>query len=162
MAAPAALELLQKLVIAGLTFYFAIRRLAFKPGFFLEREKPTQVNPPMQVDEALLTQLSQLMDKEKFWRTEGLTIRLLAEKMNVKEYKLRKTINQHLDFRNFNDYLHSYRIKEACHLLSDSRNKELTILEIAYEIGYNFLAPFNKAFKTNTGMTPTAWRRSKS
>lgn len=156
---PAWIDLVQKSVIFGLVFFFAVRSLNFRSGFF-EEEKEAEVIPPKKkVDNELVRQLLDLIEGEKFYRTEGLTIRRLAEEMNVKEYKLRQTINQHLGFRNFNDFLNSYRIAEACELLKDSSKKEMTVLEIAFQLGYNSLAPFNKAFKAQTGVTPTEWRR---
>lgn len=159
---PVFLDLLQKIFIAGLTFLFASQSLIFKPGFFLVLENlPKQESAKPEVDNVILERLSKLMDHQQFWCTEGLTIRQLAETLQVKEYKLRNTINQYLGFRNFNDFLHSYRIKEAGKLLADPEKKDFTILEIAYEVGYNSLAPFNKAFKQIKGMTPTDWRRSK-
>ncbi len=157
--APLWMELFQKAVIAGLTFYFAMQRLSFRPGFFEEVAIAELPTPKPEVDIELVKQLTNLIEGEKYYQTEGLTIRLLAEKLNVKEYKLRQTINQQLGFRNFNDYLNSYRIQEACQLLKDPKNKELTILEIAYSMGFNSLAPFNKAFREMTGMTPTEWRK---
>ena len=160
--APIWMELFQKMVIAGLTFYFAFRRLDFKSGFFEEIQSVEKPKIKNEVDHQLAQQLIALVEGEKYYRTEGLTIRQLAEKLNVKEYKLRQTINQHLGFRNFNDFLNSYRIQEACDLLADPKRKDFTILEIAFEMGYNSLAPFNKAFKETTGMTPTEWRRKKS
>ena len=159
IGAPIWMEFLQKLVITGLTFYFAFRRLDFKPGFFEEIKIEEVPAPKKEVDHQLAEQLIALMEGEKYYKTEGLTIRQLAEKLSVKEYKLRQTINQHLGFRNFNDFLNSYRIQEACDLLADPAKKDFTILEIAYDMGYNSLAPFNKAFKETTGMTPTGWRR---
>jgi AraC-like DNA-binding protein len=126
----------------------------------------SETSPPViqsvSIDRALLERLNDQMDVQKIWKTDGLTIRQLAEKLEVKEYKLRQAINQHLGFRNFNDYLHSYRIEESCNMLSDTQKKDLTILEIAYEVGYQSIAPFNKAFKEITGVTPTEWRRSKN
>lgn len=159
---PAWLELMQKLTFAGLTFYFAFRQLELKPNFFIEQSvQPSTTRPPV-IDQELLDRLTDQMEVEEIWETDGLTIRQLAEVLNVKEYKLRKTINQHLGFRNFNDYLHSYRIKRSCSLLTDPQQQDLTILEIAYQVGYNSIAPFNKAFKQTTGLTPTEWRRSKT
>jgi AraC-like DNA-binding protein len=159
--APAELEVLQKAAIAGLIIFFSLNRLAFKRGFFPKYLQPAAVLPtvPPEADERLLTKLDDLMENQKIWRTEGLTIRQLAEKMDVKEYRLRQAINQHLNFRNFNDYLHSKRIREACNMLSDPANHDLTILEITYDLGYASLAPFNKAFRDLTGKTPTEWRR---
>ena len=161
--APLWLEFIQKFFIAGLTFYFASYRLLIKPGFFMKPSPAApQAAPPVPpVDTVLLNDLQELMNHQEYWRTEGLTIRQLAATMQVKEYKLRQMINQHLGFRNFNDFLHSYRIKAACNLLADPKKRDMTILEIAYEMGYSSLAPFNKAFKQLIGMTPTEWRRSK-
>lgn len=160
--APMALELLQKVFIAGLTFFFAGHQLLFQPGFFLipNTPPPPSILKP-EIDKAILKKLNDLMDQQQHWRTEGLTIRQLAQTMQIKEYKLRNTINQQLGFRNFNDFLHAYRIKEACKLLSNPEKKEMTILEIAYEMGYSSISPFNKAFKQITEMTPTAWRKAK-
>lgn len=159
---PPILNVMQKASIAGLTVFFSWRLLSFRPGVFLENEQPVPMPATApDVDERLLAQLSDLMDAQKYWRTEGLTIRQLAEKMQVKEYRLRQAINQHLGYRNFNDYLNGYRVREACVLLSDPEKRDLTVLEIAYDLGYASLAPFNKAFKDTTGMTPTEWRRSK-
>lgn len=157
--APAELSFIQKLVIAGLTFYFTANRLEFKSGFFNEVESPQMEPPKPEIDSRLINQLLQLIEGEKFYRTEGLTIRQLAETLRVKEYKLRQAINRHLGFRNFNDFLNSYRIGEACALLTDPAKSEVTVLEIAYQLGFNSLAPFNKAFRASTGMTPTEYRQ---
>ena len=145
--APLTLELLQKIVIAGLTYYYAIRRTSFKSGFFVEKATNKEEPVYTAVDQDLLDTLTDLMDKQQIWKTEGLTIRELADLMAVKEYRLRQTINQHLNFRNFNDFLNSYRIAEASKLLADPAKKQFTVLEIAYEMGYSSLSPFNKAFK---------------
>lgn len=159
---PVFLDLLQKILIAGLTFFFAGYGLILKQGFFMITDlPPQQIATKPDVDNVILTKLKAIMDDQQYWRTEGLTIRQLAETMQVKEYKLRLAINQDLGFRNFNDFLHLYRIEEAGKLLANPEKKDLTILEIAYEIGYKSLAPFNKAFKEITNMTPTEWRRSK-
>jgi AraC-like DNA-binding protein len=159
---PRALDMLQKVAIALLTVFFSLRLLAFRPGFFSESPAPAPIPAIAEADEPLLAQLAELMDNQKYWRTEGLTIRQLAEKMNVKEYRLRIAINRHLGYRNFNDYLNEYRIREACAVLADPAKRDLTVLEIAYALGYVSLAPFNKTFKETTGMTPTEWRRSKA
>lgn len=159
---PQILNFAQKAFIFGLNIFLTLRLLSLQPGFFPDTQKAKPMPlATLEVDEGLLAQLSSLMDAQKYWRTEGLTIRQLAEKMQVKEYRLRQAINQHLGHRNFNDYLNTYRVREACAVLSNPAKNDLTVLEIAYDLGYVSLAPFNKAFKDITGMTPTEWRRSK-
>ena len=101
------------------------------------------------------------MEEQKIYKKEGLTIRELAELMNEQEYRLRRLINGQLGFRNFNDFLNQYRINNACEILSDPAQTRKTILEIAYDLGYQSIGPFNKAFKDLKGATPTAYRKSK-
>ena len=56
------------------------------------------------------------------------------------------------------EFLNHYRIKEACALL-DSK-EDLTFQEIAYRMGYQSVATFNRAFKKETGVTPTEYRKN--
>ncbi|MCB1173375.1 MAG: AraC family transcriptional regulator [Leptospiraceae bacterium] len=63
-------------------------------------------------------------------------------------------------FRNFNQFLNSYRIHEACRVLADPAMNDQTVLRIAFDLGFASLAPFNLAFKRITGTTPTKYRKS--
>ena len=155
---PPVLEFLQKLGIAILTFFVAASALTFSDGFLIRRPEPE--SPVEEIDPVLHSQLNQLLAVEKIYRKEGLTIGQLADAMRSKEYKLRRLINQQLGFRNFNDFLNQHRIQEACELLLDPQQADLTILEIAYQIGYTSLGPFNSAFKRQTGLTPTQYRKT--
>lgn len=55
---------------------------------------------------------------------------------------------------NFRDYLLSVRINQAKILL---RSKEINISEIAYEIGYQDYRSFSRAFKKETGLSPSQY-----
>jgi len=57
----------------------------------------------------------------------------------------------------FIEYLNSVRIGHACKLLSE---KELNVVEVAFECGFNNLANFNKQFKKFKKMTPTEYRKT--
>jgi len=107
----------------------------------------------------LIDQLDTLMREKQSYAEPGLTVGALAEKLDIREYKLRRLINQRLGFRNFNHYLHKYRIEEACRRLQDTDNK-LPILSIALDVGYSSINPFNRAFKDAMGETPSNYRKS--
>lgn len=158
---PGIFNLGQKIAILIMIYYFCFDLLQFKSNFFetAEKETPQSTEIP-ETDPQLISQLMHLMEDQNIYQTEGLTIRQLAERMEVKEYKLRQAINKHLGFRNFNEFLNSYRIEDAKAILTKRENRNLTILEIAYDLGYASLAPFNKAFKKATGVTPTEFRRN--
>lgn len=53
-------------------------------------------------------------------------------------------------------YITSLRLKRACHFLSSS---SLSYSEIAYYCGYSSAQYFSMAFKKNTGLSPSAYRR---
>ncbi len=155
---PEPLEFLHKLAILVVTAYFAANTLEFRAGFFLTLPEPAPTVEPPPAE--LLNKLQKILEQDKVYRAEGLTITALAKQLGEKEYKVRRAINGHMGFRNFNDFLNQYRVQEACEILLDPARANLTVLEIAYQLGYQSLGPFNAAFKRQTGMTPTAYRKS--
>jgi AraC-like DNA-binding protein len=76
----------------------------------------------------------------------------------VPEYRLRRAINRGLGARNFNAYLNSFRIAEAKAALADPAQRDVPVLTIALDAGFGSLAPFNRAFRAETGCTPTEYR----
>ena len=111
------------------------------------------------VEPALLRRLERLMTVERAYRRERLTIGSLAGLMSLPEYRLRQIINEGLGHRNFNAFLNRYRIDEAKTALADSGQKDVPVLTIAMDVGFQSLGPFNRAFKADTGLTPTEFRR---
>ena len=112
-----------------------------------------------EVDSEYKDKLNALMDSG-FYRTEHLTIKLLAEALEYPEYKTRALINQTLGYRNFNDYINQLRIHEASQRLINE--PDTPILNISLDVGYRTLSSFNRAFKDITDTTPTAHRLSKA
>ncbi len=95
----------------------------------------------------------------RLYREAGLTIAMLAKKLNLPEYRLRSFINKQLGFRNFNAMLHKYRIEDASEALSDQENKSVPVLTIALSVGYQSITPFNNAFREIKGVTPSEYRK---
>ncbi|WP_245444120.1 helix-turn-helix domain-containing protein [Bradyrhizobium sp. Y36] len=111
------------------------------------------------VDPLLLRRLDHLMTVERIYRQEGLAIGALAARFDVPEYRLRQAINEGLGYRNFNAFLNRYRIEDAKAALSDPAQREVPVLTIAMDAGFQSIGPFNRAFKAETGMTPSEFRR---
>lgn len=55
----------------------------------------------------------------------------------------------------FTDYVNRHRISEACYIL---QNTEQTILQTAYDCGFDSLRSFNRNFKSIMGMTPSEYK----
>ena len=106
-----------------------------------------------------IEKLTAYMETEKPYLNPSLSIRNLAEEIKMNSRDLSVLINQYLD-KHFFDFVNEYRIEEAKSFLKDSSKKEVTVLEILYEVGFNSKSSFNTAFKKHTGLTPTQFRKS--
>jgi AraC-like DNA-binding protein len=106
---------------------------------------------------AVNLQLSKLM-LDGFYKETQLSIKQLANKLKMPEHQLRELINKHLGFRNFSDFLNSYRIPAACQQFEDLTLMRKPILTIALELGYGSIATFNRTFKEQKGLTPKEYR----
>jgi AraC-like DNA-binding protein len=113
-------------------------------------------------DAALLEALGKLMRDDKAYREDGLSITSLSQSLGVQEYRLRRLINGQLGHRNFSAFVNGYRLTEATAALADPSQAEVPILTIALDAGFGSIGPFNRAFKTHTGLTPTQYRRAQS
>ncbi len=102
--------------------------------------------------------LLRLLDVDHVYRRPKLSIRSLADQLGLPEYRLRKLIHEELGFRNFNVFLHHYRLREACEMLSDPRQARTPILTIALTVGYQSINTFNRAFREIVGETPSTFR----
>lgn len=118
-----------------------------------------EIVKPTLADRQWLDKLTHAMEQELYYRQVDLTIRSLSDYLIIPEHQLRRLINQHLGYRNFNDYLNRYRVRDAAQRLSDPKLVRLPILTIAIESGYASLTTFNKAFKTLKTMTPSEFRK---
>jgi AraC-like DNA-binding protein len=112
-------------------------------------------------ERALLDRLRRLMEEERIYREEDFGIGILAERMNLPEYRLRRLINQRLGHRNFSTFVNGYRLAETMAALADPTQAQVPILTIALDAGFQSIGPFNRAFKAQTGVTPTDYRRER-
>lgn len=152
--------LLTNLLILPPLLIFMYYTIEFKTDLFRfsfeNKKEPVEVaTSPL-----LLEKIEKAMAEDRLYRKEGVSIKMLSEIIAEPEYKIRIAINSHWNFKNFNDYINRFRVEDAKKILADPRQNKLTILEIAYQLGYNSISPFNRAFKEITGTTPTTYRKS--
>jgi AraC-like DNA-binding protein len=102
------------------------------------------------------TQLHRLLFSEKIYRDESLTQDKLASLLNLNRHQFSEYLSQHQG-KTFFQLINSYRIKESKHLLIKEPNE--TILSIAFAVGFQTKSVFNSAFKKETGLTPSEYRK---
>ncbi|MBO5356361.1 MAG: helix-turn-helix transcriptional regulator [Clostridia bacterium] len=79
----------------------------------------------------------------------------LAEKINYNYVYLSKHFSKATGI-SYTEYVCHFRVNEACYLLLNTSN---TVLDIAYECGFDCLRSFNRSFKSVTGITPSEYRK---
>ncbi|RPI73497.1 MAG: AraC family transcriptional regulator [Desulfobacteraceae bacterium] len=102
--------------------------------------------------------LLNLMEEKEVYLDPDLTLFVLADQLAIHKNYLSQIINEKTN-RTFNDFINAYRIEKVKKLLTDPERKEATILDLAFEAGFNSKTPFNNAFKRQTGESPIAWRK---
>lgn len=159
-AMPQWLSALQALELFVVSLIFAAFLLQPATALIPASSSPASQNTP-EVSPADLYEVRKLEEimRTGFYTRDSLTISELAEAVEIPEHRLRRIINQQLGFRNFTTYLNSHRLSDARTMLADPAQARRQITQIAFELGYGSITPFNRAFKADQGMTPTEFRR---
>jgi AraC-like DNA-binding protein len=108
--------------------------------------------------EEYTNRLVSYMKAEKPYLDPLLGLQELAQKLSIPPHDLSQVLNTALK-QNFFDFINSYRIEESKRIFSEDASNKKTILEILYEAGFNSKSVFNLAFKKQTGLTPTQYRK---
>lgn len=109
----------------------------------------------------LISSLEHLMQCEKIFINEKLSIEDIALKLNTNTKYISQVINETYNI-NFYNYINSFRIEEARKLLSSEENEKYSILGIAQSVGFVSKSAFNVAFKRFSGLTPSEFKVNNS
>ncbi|TKG89227.1 AraC family transcriptional regulator [Puteibacter caeruleilacunae] len=108
--------------------------------------------------EQLWEKITDVMDNRKLWQNPEIRLNNLAEEVNETVHHVSQVINERKQL-NFFDFINQYRINEARELLTTEKGKHFKILAIAFEVGFNSKTTFYTAFKKETGLTPSEYRK---
>jgi len=124
----------------------------------LEDEQKYKRSPmnPVFADECL-KKLTLLVEEEKIYKDEALSLPVLAERLGLTPHQLSQLLNEKLN-KSFSEFINAYRIEAAKLLLRDPHWKDRKIMAIAFEVGFNTKAAFYQVFKKVTQMTPSQFR----
>jgi len=155
-------------LLAGIVAAICVAMMQVSASDLFGASEAPPANTPVQAasaqtvdlaDQKLIDALMRLMADERIYRHDNLTIGMLATRLKIPEYRLRRLINQRLGYRNFNAFLNNHRIEEAKAALADPAQAAVPVITIAMDAGFQSLGPFNRAFKAMTGVTPSEYRK---
>jgi YesN/AraC family two-component response regulator len=109
--------------------------------------------------EYYLEKLDELVNGDEIYTDPSLSLRDLAEKLELHPNKLSWLLNEHIG-RNFNEYINAFRLITFKEKALNPNNKHFTLLGLAYESGFSSKTVFNTFFKKSEGMSPSVWVKS--
>jgi TolB-like protein/AraC-like DNA-binding protein len=106
-----------------------------------------------------LEQLDKLIKRDAIYLDPLMSLRQLAEKLELPPNKLSWLLNEQIG-KNFNEYINNFRLIAFKEKALNPENSHLSLLGLAYESGFNSKTVFNVFFKKMEGITPRAWLNS--
>ncbi|MDH5721637.1 MAG: helix-turn-helix domain-containing protein [Spirochaetia bacterium] len=105
---------------------------------------------------ALEKKLKRLMKIEKIYKTEKITLKSLAKRLNLTTHQLSEYLNAFLSL-SFADYLHNIQIKEAKRILA--KDMKTPVSRVGFEVGFHSESSFYSVFQKDTGLSPGDFRK---
>ncbi len=103
--------------------------------------------------QGIMLRLQKAMEADRIYRDSGITLPGLAQHLGTNTSYLSRLINVEYH-TNFNAFINTYRVREACRLLQAGAADSLTLEALGQQVGFNSRASFHAAFKRVTGLTP--------
>lgn len=147
-------------IVFSFMLYLAISILLYHKktddllNFLPEKTTAKKLEPVLAA--GLTKKLALVMSQQKAFTDPDLKLSGLSKMLNVSPHQLSQLLNEHLE-NNFTTYINSYRIEEACSMITT--DNRLTLEAIGYEVGFNSKSTFFTAFKKHTGMTPLSYQQ---
>ena len=106
--------------------------------------------------EGTASRLEALMAADKLYRDPALSLASLSERLGISTNRLSQALNEEMG-TSFRSYINSLRLEEVKRRLEEDAGA--SILDIAFEAGFNSKTTFNTLFARETGMTPKEYRQ---
>ncbi len=150
------------LFLAISTVYVAVRGYFTDTGklnnltfdFTPETAKEKEVAIEKTVSNKEIQLIDEYMKVEKPYLNSELNLSDLASNLQMHRSQLSQIINQGYD-KNFNDFINEFRVNAFKDELRKGTHKQLSLLGIALDCGFNSKATFNRVFKKLTQTSPT-------
>ena len=148
------LLLVNALMMLTVVGYFTV----LSPATVLEsKEKYAASGTTSEERRALFGRAQQDMREHAHYLEMDLTLGDLAAAIGATPRDLSEAINGEGGVT-FYDFVNSYRVAAATQLLLDEPGEK--VLSVAYKVGFNSKSTFNKAFKAETGQSPSEFRKA--
>ncbi len=139
--------------IAALTYALAFSGFNHWRGSFSLLPQPTSRVAEPEV-KALAQRIEQLAVETDFFQQPGISISQLADHLAEKPYLVSKAFSQGMGLR-FNDFVNHQRLKAFLQLVKAGKHEHLSLLGLAFEVGFNSKAAFQRAIRKQHNCSPS-------
>jgi len=125
------------------------------------KEKKTKIGaPPLEDLKDKIIWLKNEMEQNLFFLNPELTLNSLSESLHIHPNILSRIVNEGTG-QNFSDFVNEYRVNTVIEKIANPLYKNITLLGIAHESGFNSKTSFYRTFKKFTNKTPSEYLKSK-
>ncbi|MEO1568938.1 MAG: AraC family transcriptional regulator [Pseudomonadota bacterium] len=149
-----------RMICAGLAVVLSVWAWRFRKQHAFPKTRRRQRSAVSVSDEeaVLASLILKQLTQHRIFLEPDLKLSDLATRLGEADYKVRNAITGALGFRNFNNMINHFRVETAKDALIAADTAQRSILTIALDCGFSSIGPFNRAFKLETGQTPSAFR----
>lgn len=104
----------------------------------------------------VVEELRRLMEEEKAFSDEDLTLSGLARELGITPHQLSQILNERLQ-KSFSLFVNEYRVMEARELIA--KEPQRSLLSVCHACGFNSKSSFNRAFRQICSETPQQFRQ---
>jgi len=123
----------------------------------LSKQNKTNTLFPNQFEE----RFAELMENQKVYTQKTLSLADLARQLETNVNYLSQFFNNQLE-TNFNDYINSLRVKEACRIFKNDTEMKFSVDQVADMVGFSSRSTFYTTFKKFAGVTPAFFQKNLS
>jgi AraC-like DNA-binding protein len=154
-------------VFTFIIVFFGINQSVFfepekvtEPDLITESEKKYERSAlkQSQITSISKTVYNYLKEKKPYLNSD-YSLQMMVDDLDISRQNLSQVINSGQK-KNFYKLINEFRVNEVKALLKNSNYEHYTLLGIAFECGFNSKTSFNRIFKEETGVTPTAYKNS--
>jgi len=98
------------------------------------------------------------LEQERPYRDSELRLESLARALGLPEHHLTQILSESLG-TTYYELVNRWRVEDVKAALTRAENRQRSLLDLAFDAGFNSKATFNRSFKKLTGLTPSQYRK---
>lgn len=147
------------LTLYACLIWFALRQPLLFDGLANFDESNT-LQKERGLNDVLFAQINHELVASELFKQQRLSLIDVANHFKVGVKDISSAVNTGSGL-NFCEYVNSLRVDDVKQKIDDNLDGKLTLLEIAFDSGFNSKSSFNSCFKNSTGLTPSQYHRQR-